>query len=133
MSSQACAKLRSTCIDANPFLKDISMLLTPIDVAKLLQISVRTVYDNKSRLGGFYPAGIKVLRFRQEVIDGILRGQGSGALEVPIRAQGQKLYRQEPQSTPSDRNRLRRPPKGTLKDPAAVNFALSGYFFKGYF
>ena len=56
--------------------KFISSLLTVKDVAGLLQIKERTVYDNRKALGGFYPAGIKVLRFRAEVIYGIMEGQG---------------------------------------------------------
>ena len=34
-------------------------LLTPEEVAQLLQISIRTVYAQARRLGGFYPAGIE--------------------------------------------------------------------------
>lgn len=46
----------------------MSPLLTPEEVASLLRISLRTVYENARRLGGFYPAGIRVLRFRKERI-----------------------------------------------------------------
>ncbi len=53
-------------------------LLTPEQVADLLQISVKTVYEKSDRFGGFYPAGIRVLRFRQEVINGIMEGQNQG-------------------------------------------------------
>jgi hypothetical protein len=49
-------------------------LLTPKQVAELLQISIRTVYDNADRLGGFYPAGIRVLRFKPEIIHNIMEG-----------------------------------------------------------
>ena len=39
----------------NPAIIIMTQLLTPSDVAELLQISVRTVYDHARRLGGFYP------------------------------------------------------------------------------
>ena len=69
-------------------------LLTPEQVAKFLQISIRTVYENKDRLGGFYPAGIKVLRFRKEVIYGIMEGQKAEGLGIRLSVQGQKVRRQ---------------------------------------
>ena len=49
-------------------------LLTPENVADLLQIDAKTVYKHSRRLGGFYPAGIKVLRFKQETINDIMEG-----------------------------------------------------------
>ena len=59
-------------------------LLTVEEVATLLNISPRTVYDHAREMGGFYPFGIKTLRFRREVICGDLERQGPGALAVPI-------------------------------------------------
>jgi len=62
-------------------------LLTPEDVANLLNMSVKTVYAHARRLGGFFPAGIKVLRFSPGVINGIMEGQNEGqgmAIRVPI-------------------------------------------------
>ena len=61
-------------------------LLTPQKVAELLSLSVRTIYDNHRKLGGFYPAGIKRLRFREDVIHGIMEGQNSQGLvlQVPV-------------------------------------------------
>jgi integrase len=53
-------------------------LLKPEQVADLLQLSLSTIYAEVDRLGGFYPAGIKRLRFRQEVIDAIMEGPRSG-------------------------------------------------------
>ena len=50
------------------------MVYTVDEVAELLKIPKRTVYKHARRLGGFYPAGIKVLRFRKQVIDEILYG-----------------------------------------------------------
>lgn len=69
-------------------------LLTPTQVAELLQISTRTVYENKHRLGGFYPAGIRVLRFRKEVIYGIVEGQETKRLGIRLSVQGQEVRRQ---------------------------------------
>lgn len=37
---------------------------------------------NPRRLGGFYPAGIKVLRFRPEVIYGSVEGQGNAVMDI---------------------------------------------------
>jgi predicted site-specific integrase-resolvase len=66
-------------------------LLTPAEVADLLQISVKTVYKNKRKLCGFYPAGIKVLRFREDVIYGIMEGKPPGALAKRTSVSGQRL------------------------------------------
>jgi len=59
-------------------------LLTPKQIAELLNLSVRTVYD-RVRLGGFYPAGIKTLRFRRDVIEAIMEGH-SFKINSPDRA-----------------------------------------------
>lgn len=69
-------------------------LLTPEQVAALLQISVKTVKKAKvrERLGGFYPVGLRALRFRPEVIRGVLAGERQG-VEVQVRARGQALLR----------------------------------------
>jgi Helix-turn-helix domain len=52
-------------------------LLTVSDVAKFLQISERTVYDRARELGGFFPVGIRVLRFKPEIIYGDADAPGS--------------------------------------------------------
>jgi hypothetical protein len=63
---------------------EIKPLLTPEKVAEILQISVEAVYKHKHALCGFYPAGIKVLRFREDVIDGIIQNvNGRVAVRVP--------------------------------------------------
>ncbi len=62
-------------------------LFTPDQVATLLQISTRTVYDNKEKLGGFYPAGIGVLRFRREKIHGYMEGSRNEEMEVRVSIQ----------------------------------------------
>ena len=59
--------------------------LTKEDVARLLQISIQTVYDHKKELGAFYPVGMRVLRFRREVINGILEGPKDAPLEIQVR------------------------------------------------
>jgi hypothetical protein len=69
-------------------------LLTPQEVADLLQISVRTVYGRALSLGGFYPAGIGVLRFNQEVIYGIMEGQKSQGVVLQFRVPEEKLCRE---------------------------------------
>ncbi|HCY85370.1 MAG TPA: hypothetical protein DHV36_09580 [Desulfobacteraceae bacterium] len=58
-------------------------LLTPEDVADLLQVSVKTVYKHKRRLCGFHPAGLRCLRFRRESIYDIMEGRGQVAISVP--------------------------------------------------
>ena len=59
-------------------------LLTPEEVASLLQLSLRTIYANVRRLGGFYPAGIRALRFRREDSSAIMEGPQELTLEVPV-------------------------------------------------
>lgn len=50
-------------------------LLTPDQVAERLQVGKSTVYKNAHKLGGFYPVGIKVLRFNENHINGIMEGK----------------------------------------------------------
>jgi len=69
-----------------------SQLLTPKDVADALQISVEAVYKHKRRLCGFYPAGIKVLRFREDVINDIIQGQAAQFVEVRVPKEREKAY-----------------------------------------
>lgn len=66
--------------------KKYSILLSVRDVAKLLNISTRTVYDHARELGGFYPCGIQVLRFNPEdFYDKLERSQTRPlALSVPV-------------------------------------------------
>ena len=71
----------------------MEQLLTPDDVAKLLQVSLKTVYVNGKRLGGFYPGGIKVLRFREEVIREFMEGQGKRDMEVHLSGEREGLRR----------------------------------------
>lgn len=58
-------------------------LLKPEQVADLLQLSLSTIYAEAARLGGFYPAGIKRLRFRKEVGYAIMEGKREVPLSVP--------------------------------------------------
>ena len=50
-------------------------LLTPAEVAELLQIAEKTVYKHSRALCGFKPAGLGFLRFRREIIYDIMEGQ----------------------------------------------------------
>lgn len=59
-----------------------AQLLTVNDVANHLQISPRTVYDNAQKLGGFYPHGLRVLRFKPEVIYGNMERQGGQGMTL---------------------------------------------------
>ena len=68
----------------------MNSLLTPNEVARLLHLSVRTVYAQSHRLGGFYPAGIRVLRFRREDIYAIMEGPQDRQLEIPVPHLGQR-------------------------------------------
>jgi hypothetical protein len=71
----------------------MTSLLTVSDVAKLLQVSTRTVYKCQKTLGGFKPAGIGCVRFHPEVIDAIFLGPRAETLEIPIQEQRDRIYR----------------------------------------
>ena len=64
-------------------------LLTPEEVAELLQLSLRTIYANAQRLGGFYPAGIRALRFRRDTIHAIMEGPQDRQVAIPVSTPGQ--------------------------------------------
>ena len=70
----------------------MNQLLTVNDVAKLLNVSVRTVYEHAERLGGFYPLGIRRLRFQQERIYEHLEGQAKGVLALQLPVHGEGIY-----------------------------------------
>jgi hypothetical protein len=79
-------------------------LLTPEDVARLLQISVRTVYAQSHRLGGFYPVGIRALRFRREVINAIMEGSQEREISLSVPVPGASLQQDwlwHPEGRPS--------------------------------
>ena len=71
----------------------IEVLYTVEEVAQILKVDIRTVYDHRKRLGGFYPAGIRVLRFRKEEIDGIVARPDTQGLEVRGPSQRQEADR----------------------------------------
>lgn len=84
-------------------------LLTPQDVADLLQISVKTVYAHAKKLGGFYPLGIQVLRFRAEEIYERLEGTGRISLSLPVqRDQIQRERIQNAERSKSGRGRAKK-------------------------
>ena len=60
-------------------------LLKPEQVAKLLQLSLATIYAKATNLGGFYPAGIKALRFRRETIYAIMENQKRVSMPISAR------------------------------------------------
>jgi hypothetical protein len=67
-------------------------LLTPAQVAELLQVSVRTVMRHAKALGGIYPAGIKCLRFRAEDVErACLRGGGLSVDQQVVKRRGPDL------------------------------------------
>lgn len=70
---------------------DREPLLTVAEVARLLQMSCRTIYANARRLGGFYPAGIRSLRFRREDIYGIMEGPEDRQVPLRISVPGQEV------------------------------------------
>jgi len=69
----------------------INALLTPGQVARLLQVSKRTIYAQSHRLGGFYPAGIRALRFREEFIYAIMEGPQDRQVAVSVPTPGPTL------------------------------------------
>jgi hypothetical protein len=66
-------------------------LLSPRQVAELLQLSLATIYAKAHSLGGFYPAGIKALRFRTEMIYAIMEGPQNRKVSLPVSISGQKV------------------------------------------
>jgi hypothetical protein len=82
-------------------------LLTVEEVANILKISPNTVYLKKNRLGGFYPAGIKVLRFREDDIYGLMERQNTEGLEVQFPVSGKESRRRRIQDQSRSQNRPR--------------------------
>ena len=82
----------------------VSTLLTPKQVAEMLSISVRTVYDHSIRLGGFYPAGIKALWFRRDVIEAIMEGHSftinRPGRAIPSKVRSKKGFKSDPTADP---------------------------------
>jgi len=109
--------------------KKYGNLLSVRDVAKLLNISTRTVYDHARELGGFYPCGIQVLRFNPEdLYDKLERSQTRPlALSVPIH--GGELLREGIQNGTRIKRRRSRAQKTTERESEAADryglFALS--------
>ncbi len=68
-------------------------LLTPSDVAELLQISEKTVYKHSGKFCGFRPAGLGILRFRKEIIYGIMEGQDPKTLVLQFPVSDSNLCR----------------------------------------
>ena len=96
-------------------------LMTVKEVARCLKISIRTVYDNQNRLGGIYPAGIKVLRFRKDIIDGIMEGQKTRGLEIQLCVSREELRRGKPSHQGRCQKSERRPKERGQKKYAQTN------------
>jgi hypothetical protein len=64
---------------------------TSEEVESLWQPFLRTISANVRRLGGFYPAGIRALRFRREDIYAIMEGPQERTLELPVSTPGPAL------------------------------------------
>jgi hypothetical protein len=79
-------------------------LLTPKEVASLLNISIRTVYDHRRDLGGFFPAGIGRLRFSPGVIYGIMEGQEAQDVAVQFPIQRGNIHRERVRKQKGCRN-----------------------------
>ncbi len=84
-------------------------LLTPENVAKLLAINVQTVYRHAKSLGGFYPAGIQCLRFREDYINDIMEGQPRMAVQFQVPTAEVQL--EEVQNKKGSRHSIRRASK----------------------
>lgn len=66
-------------------------LLKPSNVAELLNMSEKTVYKHRKKLYGFKPAGLGILRFRKEIIYGIMEGQDPKTLVLQFPVSKQAL------------------------------------------
>lgn len=103
--------------------EEMTPLLTPNDVANLLQISIRTVYDRARDLGGFYPAGIGVLRFSPKVLNDLMERSSKGTLAISLSVPGRELLRQGLSDAPGVRRGRSRTPKitkGTTETPLSA-------------
>ena len=101
-------------------------LLNPTDVAKLLRISEKTVYKHREKLCGFKPAGLGVLRFRKEIIYGIMEGQDPKTLvlQFPVSKRDLCIERVQNQTRSSDSKR--REKKSSEKSTTSNRHGLFG-------
>ncbi len=83
-------------------LNDSLPLLTVKDVARLLNVSPRTVYEHARQWGGFYPAGLRALRFKPDIIHGIMEGQDPQGLAAlyPVREESLRRSRTKDEAPP---------------------------------
>lgn len=105
----------------------VDPLLTVNEVAELLRVDVRTIYDHQMKLGGFYPAGIRVFRFRRDVIEQIMQGPRSERFEALISAPKRVRGRPFVKGEPSRNGKMSRPggrPGGRPRKPANDPFGL---------
>jgi len=64
--------------------------LTVSQVSKILNISPRSVYRKRWQLGGFYPLGLRCLRFPAGLVYACMEGSGE-RLAVSIPGRGQEV------------------------------------------
>src|SRR5665811_1453426 len=100
-------------------------------MAGLLQLSLSTVYPKADRLKGFYPAGIKALRFREETIYAIMAGPTKRQVPLPVPTPGEKIQQARLRHPKGSQDRHGTAPDGTgdpSQDPAitadAIRFGL---------
>lgn len=96
-------------------------LLTPQEVALLLKISVKTVYAHATGLGGFYPGGIRVLRFRREAINELVEGQAARGLALSVRGKQEVVCRRGIQDQVRSEGGTRRTKKRSQVNPSGKN------------
>ena len=78
-------------------------LLTVSQVAKLLKWSVKSVYNHADVLGGFYPFGVKTLRFDKETLIDSLQRQAQRKVSLRLSAAGQTVHQRAVQAAPQGR------------------------------
>ena len=72
---------------------DFPELWTADQVAKTLQMSKQTVYNHAKELGGFYPFGIKQMRFHAKKIQECLERSEDRPMAVQDKLQEKKVLR----------------------------------------
>ena len=101
-------------------------LLTPSEVAELLQISEKTVYKHSDKLCGFKPAGLGILRFRKEIIYGIMEGQDPKTLVLQFPVSKRDIRSERVQDQKRSSVSKRRKKKSTEKSTEANRHGLCG-------
>ena len=74
---------------------DFPRLWTAEQVAEALQMSKRTVYNHAKELGGFYPFGIKQMRFHAKRIQECLERSEDQSVAVQVQVQKKVVLREQ--------------------------------------